>query len=202
MRQFGQILLEQRVGSLCKETFSGGGVNRGVEVEQAAQDAIDISVQHSIWSIGREGCDGRGGIVSHPPQGAYRGVIGREVSAVFGDHLSSRSVQVSGTAIVSQSLPQLQHLILIGGSQRADGGVAFRKTEIVFHALHDARLLENDLRQPNAVRVVGFAPRQGAMILAIPRNQGVEIHGTERGGYSAVSSVSAVVSGAVFRCEK
>ena len=80
-------------------------------------------------------------------------------------------MHVAGAAVVTQSLPQAQHLVLAGRSQRLDRGKCRHKTVPVVTALLDARLLQDDLAHPDAVGVADAAPGQFTAIGRKPLQQ-------------------------------
>ena len=90
---------------------------------------------------------------------------------MLGDDLPGRLVKLSCAAIVAQSFPETQDLLLVGLGQRADRGQGGQKTlEVRLDGFH-LRLLEHDFAQPDRVRVARAAPRQLAGVLVVPRPQ-------------------------------
>ena len=90
----------------------------------------------------------------------------------LGDHLTGGCVQVAGTAIVAKPLPEFQHLVFGGLGQSVNRGEVLREAEVVAEPLLDARLLENHLREPDAVGIARLTPRQVAPMLLVPRYEG------------------------------
>ena len=78
-------------------------------------------------------------IVAHPLQRAHP-LIGTG-KAALGHNLTGRLVQIACTGIVSQPLPILEHLILIGRSQSIHIGKTADETEKIVISLSHARLL-------------------------------------------------------------
>ena len=77
-------------------------------------------------------------------------------------------MQVAGTRIVAQALPQPQHLVLARRSQSIDSGKLAHEPLPVFPPLGDTRLLQYHLAQPDGIRVGGVAPRQSPAVIAKP----------------------------------
>ena len=77
-------------------------------------------------------------------------------------------MHIAGTTVVAQSLPQAQHLVFTGSGQRLDGRELLHESQPVIASLLDARLLQDDLAHPDAVRVTDATPRQFAPILRKP----------------------------------
>ena len=81
---------------------------------------------------------------------------------MLGDDLPGGLVKLPCAAIVAQSFPKPQDLLLIGFGQGANCGQHGQKSlEVRLDGLH-LRLLEHDLAQPDRVRVARAAPGQFA----------------------------------------
>src|SRR5690625_4375803 len=52
-----------------------------------------------------------------------------------------------------------------------NGWIAPDKTLVIGHSLIYSGLLENHFRQPDEIRILCFAPRQGSFIVQIPQNE-------------------------------
>ena len=82
-------------------------------------------------------------------------------------------VQVAGACIVTEALPELQHLVeRCGGKRRNIGPACHESVEIWSHSRY-RRLLQHDFAEPDAVGIGshagGGAPRQGATVVIIPQ---------------------------------
>ncbi len=82
-----------------------------------------------------------------------------------------RLSQVASTAVITESLPQSQHVVFIGGGKVAHGGEAIQKPFVVRHDGHDRRLLEHDLADPDPIRIGRAPPRQIACVPFIPMDE-------------------------------
>ena len=87
---------------------------------------------------------------------------------MLGDYLLGGGVQVARPAVIAQSFPQIQHGLLLGGSQRGDARKSLHPTLKIGHHGFQPSLLGHNLRNPNAVRRCIGAPRQGALLFGIP----------------------------------
>ena len=72
----------------------------------------------------------------------------------------------------------LLYLFFGGLGEVGDRWPALDETEVVVHALVDARLLQDDLRKPYLIGRGPVSPRQVAVVFLVPINKGVlyEIH--------------------------
>ncbi len=93
---------------------------------------------------------------------------GRDRAAHGPDHDPRCFVEVVGTGVVSGPLPDLQHPADGGSGERFDGGKLAEEPREVRARRSDPRLLEEDLRDPDAVRVPVEAPRKRPLGTAIP----------------------------------
>ena len=86
-------------------------------------------------------------------------------------YLFRSEVKISRPTIVAQSLPLAQHLILCSLSEGLNGGPAMHKALPIFPALFHLSLLEDNLGEPDGIRVMRLPPRQVASVLTKPIQQ-------------------------------
>ena len=110
-------------------------------------------------------------IIPYSLQRTYTLVSRRELPAESFHHLTGSSQQITSPAIIAQSLPQFHHLVVIGGSQRPHIGKSGYESIVILEALHHPCLLQNNLRNPNTIRIGNTPPRQHPVILGVPRMQ-------------------------------
>ena len=136
-------------------------------------DAAHVRVDGQHVTTEREVADGAGGV--RPDPGQRGQVVG---PAVRGDVLRG-SMQVDGATVVAEPLPRDDHVGDRGGGERLGGGPALEpRRPARDHAL-DLRLLQHHLADEDRVRVTRLAPREWALVLAVPR-QKRRLHGSER----------------------
>ena len=157
------------VGKSREEFFAFGGIDGCVDAEMTCKDSIDIAIDNGMGQTEGKGGNGSSGVVAHSLEGTDAFVGARETSHLH--NLFGGSMEVAGTTVVAESLPQSQHFVLGGGSQFLDGMPAFHESLPIRPSLLYARLLQDDLTQPNEIRVGGIAPRQLTAILCIPAKQ-------------------------------
>ena len=81
------------------------------------------------------------------------------------------AVQVARAAVVAEAAPQREHVVERRGGERAHVGKAGQEARVVVEHRRHLRLLQHDLRQPDAVRVAAALPGQVvAAVLALPRD--------------------------------
>jgi hypothetical protein len=96
------------------------------------------------------------------------------------------AAQIAGARIVSQAGPQREHVLFRRGGQRFHRGEPVEKALVVRdHGLR-ARLLQHDLGDPDAVRILGAPPGKIAMA-AVPVHQ--RLHSRTR-SHSATTAKS------------
>ena len=91
---------------------------------------------------------------------------------MIGHDLFGRFLQVSGPAVVAQSLPQLHQLILGQDGQSVDIRGRLQKTAVVVQHRRHPGLLEHNLRYPDMIRGGVAPPGEGTGILPVPDQQG------------------------------
>ena len=159
---------EEAVGQLGKLLLAHRPVNGCGDAEVAGQDAIDVAVHHGVGQPVGKGADGGGSVGAHALESPHIGIVRREISAAF-HYLLGGSVEIAGAAVIPQSLPQAEYLVLAGPCQGGHGREPLYETFVVLLPLADARLLENDFGNPDAIGVSRLTPGQVvAAVLGIP----------------------------------
>lgn len=143
-------------------------VDGKVEIEQAREHTVDVAVDDGVRCVAGDRADGRRRVVAHAFERPHIGVVGRKPASVKGDDLTCRGVKIPRPAVIAQSLPELQHLVLGCCRQGADVGEPLGEAQVVVRPLCDAGLLEDDLRKPDAVGVAGLPPGQVASVGFVP----------------------------------
>ena len=167
----GSARVELRGGQFGEEPAAGRRVDRLGDVEQAGEHAVDIAVHRSHGFVVCRRADRRRSILPHSPQRPHVGIRTREHSAELRDDLPCGRMQIAGTAVITEPLPELHHLVLPGGGERPHVGETLRETQVIVPALRDAGLLENHLRKPDEVGIARAAPRQVAPAAGVPIEQ-------------------------------
>jgi hypothetical protein len=80
-------------------------------------------------------------------------------------------VQLPRSAVVSEPLPQPQHLGFLGGREPMYVRERLRKPREVVANRGHLRLLQHDLADPHPIRIARLSPRKIARVLGIPRQQ-------------------------------
>src|SRR5262249_25272133 len=111
------------------------------------------------------------GVAANAGQSAHLLGIRGEDALMFRRDLTSRPVQVAGTAVVAQPFPEAKHFLFRGGGQRRHGRERLQKTLEIRHDRRYLRLLEHDLADPDGIRVAALPPRQVALVASKPGQQ-------------------------------
>ena len=173
----GGIGLRQEIlADLNHVALAACGVEGCSKAEDAREYALHVAVDGGARLIEGERGNGSRRVVayaSQPPQ--LFECMGKCAAPLH--HLTRGSMEVAGTAVVTQTLPQAQNFVLGRFSQCLHVGEARDEAQVVVAALADARLLQDDLAHPNAVGVGGIAPRQCAPVFFVPTQKGFGEHG-------------------------
>ena len=154
----GSIQLQLR--QLGERPLPGRRIYRDADIEKPCQHPVYIPVEHCARSVVNDRADGRRSIVAHAGQRAHAFVGDREYPAKPRHDLPRGSMEVTGTAVIAQPLPQFEHLVLGRSCQCGDVGEPLRKAQVVLQSLRHARLLQDNLRKPYPVRVTRATPGQ------------------------------------------
>ena len=98
--------------------------------------------------------------------------IARKRTAMLRDDRARRFVQVMRAAVVTEAAPQREHVVERRAAERRTSGYAGEKRERSTEHRRDLRLLQHDLRKPDAIRIARLLPRKiVATVAALPRDQ-------------------------------
>ena len=127
---------------------------------------VHIAIHHSSRQSEGYRANGCSGIVAHPFQ-AFN-TLQSLWKATHLHHLLSCLMQISRSAVIAQALPFAQHLILRGSCQVFHRWPSLHKAFPVRSSLFDARLLQDNFRQPDGVCILRLTPGQRPSVLAKP----------------------------------
>src|SRR5690606_22108758 len=164
-------------GQLLKELYASRTVDGGFDAEEPCQHAIDVSVDYGPMLIGGERGDRRSGI--HPDSGESeeRIEVGRENALKISHYHFCRLQHIACPGIVAQALPVPEYLFFRRPCKVANRWVGIQKAMEIGQALLNTRLLQNNFREPDDVRIAAVPPGQVALMPGIPANQLIrEIH--------------------------
>ncbi len=140
--------------------------------QQPRQHAPHVAVQDGDPLAEAEGSDGGGSGAADAGQRRQLSRRVRKAAAEARHHLLRAAVQVARPAVVAQPAPQAEHLVLRRRGQRGDVREAGQEALVVAQHGRHLRLLQHDLRQPDAVRIAGALPGQVvAPVAALPGDQ-------------------------------
>src|SRR5690606_3218524 len=89
------------------------------------------------------------GVTPDPGQTQSSLKIARKHSAVFGDDYLRRAVKLPRSAIVAETFPKPENLLLVRVGECRDGRQGSQETLEIRDDSRDLRLLEHDLAQPD-----------------------------------------------------
>ena len=141
-------------------------VDGRMDTIMARQHPVHIAIHHSSWQSEGYRANGCSGIVAHSFQAFYALQCLWEATHLH--HLPGCFVQISGPAVIAQALPFAQHLIFGGSCQVFHPRPSFHEAFPVGASLFDARLLQDDFRQPDGVCILRLTPGQRPSVLAKP----------------------------------
>jgi hypothetical protein len=127
--------------------------------QQARDNARDVAIDDDVRLVVSDAKDGTRGVVSDPWERASFRVCRGKPAVKFLNDSPCCEVQVSGTAVIAESGPQLQHPFEWRLGQSFDAGEHSKKPQEIRNNRIHLRLLEHDLRDPYGVRVFVLSPR-------------------------------------------
>ena len=138
-------------------------------IEQSDDYAPDITVDSGVGQAEGDAGDRRGGVVSDAGKRSNR--IENTWKMIDFCHFFSCFVHVSRTAIIAQSAPHGEDLLLVGGRQRSGIRERTQESFVIRYYGGDARLLEHDFRDPDGVGIARTAPWEVAAVAIVPARE-------------------------------
>src|SRR5215472_16390977 len=159
---------EERVRGFLELLPALAGSELAADGAETGEDAGDVAVKDGAFFAVGDAQNCGGGVISDP--GQSEGVFGvdRESAIVPGDDLPRGFLKMAGAGIVTETGPEAEYFFLRGFGERLDVRKAREEFFIVGDDGVDAGLLEHDFGQPDAVGVVGAAPRKIATEVGEP----------------------------------
>jgi len=140
-----------------------------LEREEPREHASDVPVDERRADAKGDGGDRSSRIATHTGE-LHERLDGLRKPPPLDDDLRG-GVKGASAAIVSQTRPAPEHLLLARGGQGIDRGeVGLESFEESNDRVH-ARLLQHDLAHPDAVGGRMLAPGQGALVMFVPASQ-------------------------------
>ena len=162
------VLRQHLPDDLPEFLFYGGILNVAGVVHQAGGHPQHIAIHGGDADIKGDGGDGTGGVLSQTGQAAQCREIGGERPVMLFHQQGGGFFQITGAAVIAQSLPQLEELLLLHGGKGRDirqgGGKALEVGDAGFHP----GLLQHHLGDPGAVGAGLLPPRQDAPVFIVP----------------------------------
>src|SRR5205823_14644462 len=90
--------------------------------EHSGDDPLDIAVDGGGAMIEGDGGDRRGGIIADPGKGAQLGRIFGELAAMAFDDGAGAGMQIAGTGVVAEPLPEMQNVVERGRGESLNVG--------------------------------------------------------------------------------
>ena len=148
---------------------------RFLDGKQPADDPLDIAVNGGGAMVEGDRGNRRGGIVADPGEGPQLGQVLRQLPAMALGDGTSTGMQVAGAGVITEPLPQIQHLVERGRGKRANIGKTRHESVKIGTDGGDGGLLQHDLAEPDPIRVGAptgrRAPGEIAAMAVVPRQE-------------------------------
>ena len=165
------LRVHHQPGQFRKGFFPSGRIDRSVYRKQARKHPEDIPVHNRIRLVPYKGNDGRRRILPYPFQRDHILIAVGKYPAETLHNIFCRGMQVTGAAVIAETLPVFQHLVFLCRSQRCHIRKPFGKTEEIIHSLRHPRLLKDNLGYPDYIGIGRFPPGQLPFMHPIPVTQ-------------------------------
>ena len=162
---------DQSHGRLPEHLVGIGAVDRRVHLQQPCQDPLNVTVHDGHWPVEGDAQHGGGDVITHTGQGSKQLRVVGNPPLKTGDHQAGGAVQVAGPGIVTESFPQFEDLLDVGGSQIGRCGKAVHEALVIGDRGGHLGLLQHDLRDPYGIGVGRLPPGQAPAVAGIPGQQ-------------------------------
>ncbi len=146
----------------------------------AGRDPLPVRLERDHGTTERDRRNGSGGVRPDARKGLELGDGGGEAPRPLPHDPAGRHVQMVGAGVVAGALPDLQHPADRGARERLNGRERAHEPLEVRCSLRDAGLLEEDLRDPDPVRVSVATPWQRPPVEPVPSQEGRSESSRER----------------------
>jgi hypothetical protein len=149
-----------------EEFLAFGSVDGSVDAEVPGEHTIYVTIDDSSRQSEGDTPYGSSRIVAYALQlsDALDGI--GEIAKR--NNLSGGKMEISRPTVVAQSLPLAEYFVFRGSSERLHRRPAVHETLPIVPPLFHLRLLEDNLREPDSIRVASLPPGQIATVLAKP----------------------------------
>lgn len=134
----------------------------------AGEDAGDVAVEDRERNIVSDAEDGRRGVAANPGKRERGFQSAWEFAMMASNDFFRRGVEITRATVVTEAGPEAQDFLLRGGGEHVDGGKFFEEAVVIGEDGGNARLLQHDLGDPDAVGVAADAPGEVAAMSAEP----------------------------------
>jgi hypothetical protein len=165
-------LWDKRCRVLPERVPASRSIDRVAEIKQARQNAGSISFDDWGGLIESERRDSVRRIF--PDSWKLSHLLDRlwEASIISMDDYFRGGVEISGTSVITETLPRMEDVAFRSLSQGGETGEPAEPLIIIRDHAGDLGLLKHELGNKDRVRVASSAPGQIAFVLAIPVYQG------------------------------
>src|SRR6185437_3568230 len=157
---------QPRLGDMPQPCYGRAGSGIAVDSGVAREHAAHVAVEDRAPLAARECRDRRGGGAADARQRGEIVEAARKPAAETIAHLASGAMQVAPPGVIAEPAPEREHLVEVRGGEIGNRRPAREEALVVRDHRLDARLLQHDLGEPDAVRVAGSLPGQRVAALA------------------------------------
>ncbi len=147
----GRIPIQQCRCRFLKYRVRPGAIYRRIHGKQPGNHPLDISIHDRKRLIKGNAENCRGNIVSYPrklPEGIP---VSGNLAGMPGSYLNGGFMKITGPAVISQALPEFEHILLIRAGKGMNCRESFQKTVMIGDHGFNLGLLKHDFRNPDRI---------------------------------------------------
>src|SRR6266478_1792716 len=143
-----------------------------IDADESLQHSLDVAIDHGYGLGKRDTGDGGGGVASDAGQREPGFGIPREAATVVFNYLPRGLMQHACSTIVAQAAPGCQDGLFRSRGERLDIRKTFEENPVMVKHGGNARLLQHDFAEPDAIGIASLAPGKVAAMLVVPAEEG------------------------------
>ncbi len=167
----GSFASEKRLGARAELFPAAGRTEVALDRAEASENAGNVAIEDGERDVVGDAQDGSGGVTADAREFQGGVEFTGKFSIVLRDDFLGGAVEIASACVIAEAGPEFQDACLPGTGQRFHGGEAAQETVEIGQDCGDARLLQHDFGDPDAVGVSAAPPGEIAAVGAEPIEQ-------------------------------
>ena len=173
---------EQMLGFGFELMPAGGLAEIAANGAETGENASDVAVENGERSAVGDAQNGGGGVAADAGESESGFLRSRKFTGVEADDFFCGAMEIARAGVVAEASPGFEDGRFGRTSEGANGGKPCEETLVIGEDGGDARLLQHDFGDPDAVGIAGSAPGESALVGVEPGEEAAAEGGELTGG--------------------